>query len=109
MSTFIRIAKLLATGAVLAWIPVAGAQTPLPLTGDLPYQSVGRIDYIDVGSGKIVVSDGGYQLAPNVLVHNADGKLVTPGVLAKGMRIGATTRIDGRRTVITEIWIVTGH
>lgn len=100
---------LLTALALFCWTSTVSAQLPLPAGTTLPYQSVGKIDSFDVGSGSIVIGDVGYQLAPNVVVRSADGKLVTPGVLGKGLKVGISTRDAGRRTVITEIWIVSGR
>jgi len=88
-------------GILAILLAVSGTATAAGNHNDLS-RGMGRIDYLNLAEGEIVVGDVALSLGTNYVVRDRTGKVVSAFNLRKGMRV--EVRHDANNTV-TEIVI----
>lgn len=81
--------------------PLALAARPsAPVSGNTPPQQSGKIEYLDLAKGIIVINDREYALSDTVTVNGRSGDRHS---LRNGMRVNFSVVPDKGRNVVSEI------
>lgn len=89
----------------VAWLSAQPAAYAARSSGNVPYQTTGKIDGFNVSQKQIIIGDKIYILSDKVAILSGN-RTVAKGMLKKGMRVGFNSTPGQNPPVINEIWIL---